>query len=167
MGRKRSFRLIIVSIIMGIIMMLSSVPAFASDADAVDVLMYNNINQLRAANGLNPLEFDSNLVGIAAIRSAEASIFWSHTRPSGERGVSMMDINKWRGENLSYVTFTGYYGTEQEQQNAANVMFNNLCNSPTHLNNMIFASYTKVGISTTKTQTPTGTKLTTAYMFSN
>ena len=117
--------------------------------------------------GRSPLAYDENLADIATIRAGEASILWSHTRPNGERGVSMIDPHKWRGENLSYVVCSYYDGSDAVQEQAAGIMFTNLCNSPSHLENMTFGSYTKVGIATAVSVVNGQTKLTTAYMFSN
>ena len=71
------------------------------------------------------------------------------------------------GENLSYVTFPDFNYSEEEQEEAAEVMFDNLVASPTHYDNMVFGSFTKVGIRTNVANTADGTRLTTAYLFSN
>ena len=146
---------------------IASVSAFASDANTVDSKMLSSINSLRAQNGLPALTVDSSLVAIAETRSDEAAVLWSHTRPNGGKGADMISHNKWRGENLSYVTYSNYNGSDSEQASAADLMFKNLCNSPSHYDNMVFSSYTKIGIATSVTQTGSGTKVTTAYMFSN
>ncbi len=146
---------------------VASVSAFASDANTVDSKMLESINSLRAQNGLPALSVDSSLVAIAETRSDEAAVLWSHTRPGGGSGADMISHNKWRGENLSYVTYSNYSGSDSEQASAADLMFRSLCNSPTHYDNMVFSSYTKIGIATSVTETGNGTKVTTAYMFSN
>ena len=146
---------------------LGTVSAFASDASTVDSKMLSSINNLRAENGLPALTLDSSLVSIAETRSDEAAVLWSHTRPGGGKGADMISHDKWRGENLSYVTYSNYNGSDSEQASAAELMFTNLCNSPSHYDNMVFSSYTKIGIATSVTQTASGTKVTTAYMFSN
>ena len=76
-------------------------------------------------------------------------------------------LNSWRGENLSYVTYPEFGYTQAEQMAAADVMFDNLVASPTHYDNMVFGSFTKIGIRTSVLGTGDGTRLTTAYMFSS
>ncbi len=127
------------------------------DTGALNSAMLNSINQLRASRGVGPLTIDSSLVTIANVRSQEASVKWSHTRPDGTQGADMIAANKWRGENLSYVT-----GTEDVGE-ASKIMFDNLVASPTHYDNMVFNQFTRIGIST---YVANG-KITVAYMFSS
>ena len=161
------FKSLSVLFIAGFFIAIASVNALASDATTIDSQMLASINELRAQNGLSALTLDSNLVSIAETRSEEASVLWSHTRPNGGKGADMISHDKWRGENLSYVTYSNYSGSDSEQSSAASLMFKNLCNSPSHYDNMVFSSYTKIGIATSVSQTDGGTKVTTAYMFSN
>ncbi len=138
--------------------MLFSVNAFgAVDTNALNNKMLSSINGLRASLGLQALSMDSSLVSIANIRSQEASSKWSHTRPNGTQGADMIPPDKWRGENLSYVT-----GTEDVAE-ASKIMFDNLVASPTHYDNMVFNQFTKIGISS---YVENG-KITVAYMFSS
>lgn len=134
---------------------------------ALNSRLLQDINELRASVGLSALTMDGDLLAIAAVRSGEASALWSHTRPDGTQGCDMISANKWRGENLSYVKYAAFNGTDGEQVTAADYMFANLKASPTHYDNMVFGSFTKIGIHTTKTTDGSGVKLTTAYMFSN
>ncbi|SKB97357.1 Uncharacterized conserved protein YkwD, contains CAP (CSP/antigen 5/PR1) domain [Lachnospiraceae bacterium] len=129
--------------------------------------LLDDINALRKSKGLKALTMDSTLVSIADTRSAEASKKWSHERPNGEDGISMIDPKLWRGENLSYVLYPGYDGSDEDQDAAAEEMFDNLVASPTHYDNMVFGNFTKIGIATDITETEEGTKITTAYMFSS
>ncbi len=129
--------------------------------------LLSEINSLRASKGLGELKMDSTLVSIAGTRSEEASEKWSHERPNGEQGIDMIDSTRWRGENLSYVVYPGYEGSEKEQDKVVEKMFDSLVASPTHYDNMVFGNFTKIGIATDITETSEGTKLTTAYMFSN
>ena len=130
-------------------------------------LMLKKMNDLRKTKKVSDLATDSTLNSYAATRAEEASEKWSHTRPDGSQGCDMIPATKWRGENLSYVIFPKFNYTEKEQQQAADVMYNNLVASPTHYDNMVFKSFTKVGIRTYVSETSEGVKLTTAYMFSN
>ena len=129
--------------------------------------LLSEINSLRASKGLGELKMDSTLVSIAGTRSEEASEKWSHERPNGEQGIDMIDSTRWRGENLSYVVYPGYEGSEKEQDKVVEKMFDSLVASPTHYDNMVFGNFTKIGIATDISETSEGTKLTTAYMFSN
>ena len=138
--------------------MLFSVNAFAAvDTNALNASMLTSINQLRASLGEGALVVDSSLVSIANVRSQEASVKWSHTRPNGTQGADMISANKWRGENLSYIT-----GTEDVSE-ASRIMFDNLVASPTHYDNMVFGQFTRIGISS---YVENG-KITVAYMFSS
>ncbi|MBQ4481730.1 MAG: CAP domain-containing protein [Lachnospiraceae bacterium] len=138
-----------------------------SNVSILNNLMLQKMNSLRASQGAGALSLDPTLNSYAATRSVEATTKWSHTRPNGAQGCDMIPANKWRGENLSYVTFPDFAYTKEEQEQAANIMFDNLVASPTHYDNMIFGSFTKVGIRTNVAQTGDGTRLTTAYLFSN
>lgn len=161
------FKSIIVAILATVLVIASTSNTTASGAASVDSVMLSKINSLRAQNGLAALTLDASLCAFAETRSVEAATKWSHTRPDGSQGADMIPHNKWRGENLSYVTYSGYTGSGAEQTSAADLMYTNLCNSPTHLDNMLFGQFTKIGIATSVVQTPSGTRLTTAYMFSN
>ena len=135
--------------------------------DTTNNWYYDQKNEKVYPGELKPLTYDYGLEAIAMQRAAEIALSFSHTRPNGERGVSMIDPHKWRGENLSYVVCSYYDGSDAVQEQAAGIMFTNLCNSPSHLENMTFGSYTKVGIATAVSVVNGQTKLTTAYMFSN
>ena len=140
---------------------------YAADTTVVDNQMLAKINALRASQGLAALTIDPSLTSIAEIRADEASVKWSHTRPNGAQGVDMISSDKWRGENLSYVNYPGYTGSADEQNESADIMFDSLVASPTHYDNMVFDQFTKIGIATSVKNTAEGTRLTTAYMFSN
>ena len=139
----------------------------SSNVNILNGLMLEKMNELRASVGVGPLEIDPTLNTYAATRSVEATTKWSHTRPNGAQGCDMIPSNKWRGENLSYVICPGFGFSEEEQQEAAKIMFDNLVASPTHYDNMTYGNFTKVGIRTNVADTGDGTKLTTAYLFSN
>ena len=139
----------------------------ASDAPSVDSQMLASINNLRTARGLGALSVDPVLSSIAETRAKEASSVWSHTRPNGTQGADMIDRTKWRGENLSYVVVSNFDGSASISAAAASTMFSKLCASPTHFDNMVFSNFTKIGIATFAAPTAGGTKITTAYMFSN
>lgn len=137
------------------------------NVNQLDNLMLNKMNALRSSVGVGPLAIDQTLNSYAATRAVEATSKWSHTRPNGSQGCDMIPANKWRGENLSYVICPGFSYSESEQEEAADIMFENLVASPTHYDNMTYGNFTKVGIRTNVAETGDGTKLTTAYLFSN
>lgn len=105
-----------------------------------ELQLVKEINNLRAKNGLTPLVMDKTLNSVAAVRSEECSQMWSHTRPNGKQGVDAIPGNVWKGENLSMME-----GSADEYTTAE--MFHMLCESPTHLDNMLFNEFTRVGIS--------------------
>ena len=139
----------------------------SSNVNILNNLMLDKMNDLRASVGVGSLSIDTTLNSYAATRSVEATTKWSHTRPNGAQGCDMIPGNKWRGENLSYVTFPDFGYSEGEQEEAADIMFDNLVASPTHYDNMTFKDFTKVGIRTNVANTGDGVRLTTAYLFSN
>ncbi len=110
---------------------------------------------------------DDSLISVAKVRAQEASTTWSHTRPNGTQGIMMLPSDKWRGENLAYVQYGSFTYTQEEQQKAEALMFENLKASPTHYANMVHNKFTKIGIYTYVSQTGNGYRLTTAFMFTN
>ena len=139
----------------------------SNNVSILNNLMLDKMNGLRASVGVGSLSIDPTLNTYAATRSVEATTKWSHTRPNGAQGCNMIPANKWRGENLSYVIMPGFGYSEEEQAQAADIMFDNLVASPTHYDNMTYGGFTKVGIRTNVADTGSGVKLTTAYLFSN
>ncbi|MEG1848535.1 MAG: CAP domain-containing protein [Clostridium sp.] len=133
----------------------------------VNSILLDDINALRTQNNLPALTQDLTLNSYAAIRAQEAATTWSHTRPDGTQGCNLISADKYRGENLSYVTYSEFGFTEAEQAEAASIMYDALAASPGHYANMVNAAYTQIGIYTYTTQTESGVKLTVAYMFSN
>lgn len=158
---------ILIAVVFAIHPVSAEAAAPVQDVTQLNAQLLNDINSLRASQGLPGLTLDAGLTAIAATRSQEASTVWSHTRPNGQQGISMLPSDKWRGENLSYVQYGSFTFTPSEQSSAASLMFANLKASPTHYKNMVFNNFTKIGIATTATNTASGIKLTTAYMFTN
>lgn len=135
-----------------------------SKEEEITSLLYGYINDLRTSVGVGTLSKDDSLVNIASIRANEASSYWSHTRPNGENSLDMLPRDKWAGENLSYLSV---YKDMTDAEGIAKQMFNSLVNSPSHYENMVFGTFTKIGISTYKTEEGSQTKYTSAYIFSN
>lgn len=163
---KKLYKILIICVLAMMIIPAANVYA-SEDVSLVNRQFLNDINNLRASQGLEALSMDASLVNIAQVRAQEASTTWSHTRPNGKQGITMLPADKWRGENLAYVQYGSFTYTQQEQVAAEKLMFENLKASPTHYKNMVFENFTKIGICTYVSQTGSGYKLTTAFMFSN
>lgn len=61
--------------------------------------VFDLINDIRKEEGLNTLEWNSDLYDVAKIRAEEASVFWSHTRPDGSEWYTVS--KSVHGENLA------------------------------------------------------------------
>ncbi len=107
------------------------------------------VNQLRIDNNRLPLTVgSSSLQQVAAIRAAEASVLWSHTRPTDDKTCDqwsdLFDALGVRpshtfGENLAY----NNYSTGQAVQEA----MEGLVASDGHLINMLNQDFTHIAIS--------------------
>lgn len=95
---------------------------------------YNLVNERREQAGLEPLVWDSNLEGTSDVRAKECSQSFSHTRPNGSAWYTV-NSQIMGGENLAY----GY-------ENAADVL-NGWMDSPTHRENILYPTFTKISIS--------------------
>ena len=90
------------------------------------------VNKERAANGLSPLKMDKGLLDTAMYRAAETSLYFDHVRPNGD--ICYAANRKMRGENIA-----------AGQTDAENVM-KSWMNSSGHKANILYSSYTSVGI---------------------
>lgn len=63
-------------------------------------LLFNKLNNIRMANGLDPLVYSDILSHDADIRAEESSVSFSHTRPDKTEWYTV-DIDHMYGENLS------------------------------------------------------------------
>ena len=131
-------------------------PHASSDTEYIEYALYNDINTMRKSSGLKPLEMDEGLTELAKIRAIEASKNWSHKRPNGQDGTSLIPGTSWKGENLSFVEHA------RDADTAVDVQFSDLCASTAHLGNMLLDVYTKVGIAS---YVDADGKITTAYLF--
>lgn len=95
---------------------------------------YNLVNEQRAAAGLSALTWDSSLETTSSVRAQECSQSFSHTRPNG-RPWYTVNSAVMGGENLAY----GF--------NDANSALNAWMNSPTHRENVLYPTFTKIAIS--------------------
>lgn len=157
-----------VMIFSGAIAPFTTIQAHAMEqTQTMDSKLLSDINQLRAEQGLSALTLDTSLNDIAEIRSNEIIHNWSHTRPDGTSGCDMISEDNYRGENLSYISYDDFDFSASDQTDAADSIFSSLKDSPAHYDNMVNSNYTKIGISTSVSQTNSGVSLFTAYMFSN
>lgn len=107
---------------------------------ANEVLQYTN--QLRTSNGLKALKTDSKLTVAAQERAKELAVKYSHFRPNGEAGPSIVD--KYypsvgsEGENIQMGHGTGY--------DDATSIYNAWLNSPGHKAGMLSSVSNYVGI---------------------
>ena len=164
---KRFLKLLKIALLVLVISLIAPLSIMAEDTSTVNSKFLSDINALRASKGLGSLSIDQSLVSVAKVRAQEASTTWSHTRPNGTQGIAMLPKDKWRGENLAYVQYGTFTFTPSEQQGAEELMFANLKASPTHYANMVHKDFTKIGIYTYVSQTGSGYKLTTAFMFTS
>lgn len=95
---------------------------------------YNLVNEQRAAVGLAALTWDSNLESTASVRAQEAFVSFSHTRPNG-RPWYTVNSAIMGGENLAF----GF--------NDAGSALSAWMNSPTHKENILYPTFTKIAIS--------------------
>lgn len=95
---------------------------------------YNLVNEEREAAGLGTLVWDSNLESTSDVRARECSQSFSHTRPNNQPWYTV-NSDIMGGENLAF----GY-------DNAQEVV-EGWMNSPTHRENILYPTFTKVSIS--------------------
>ncbi|MCR4922962.1 MAG: CAP domain-containing protein [Lachnospiraceae bacterium] len=95
---------------------------------------YNLVNEQREAAGLGTLSWDSDLETTSVVRAREISEKFSHTRPNGSQWYTI-NSKIMGGENLAY----GY--------NNADEVLEGWMDSPTHRENILYATFTKVAIS--------------------
>ena len=97
---------------------------------------YTELNKYRKAAGKKALKQDKQLVKVAKIRAEEMakSGKFSHTRPNGKSGLTLIKGNIYKGENIAMGQRTG------KQVSTA------WYNSKGHKKNMLKKQYKKVGI---------------------
>ena len=91
------------------------------------------VNAQRAAAGVGALVVNDGLNQAAAVRAAEASVKFSHTRPNGQDWWTVNSAIMW-GENLAML------------YNTADSVVTAWMNSPTHAANIMNPAFTKVGV---------------------
>lgn len=119
-------------------------PNLVSDGDevAMQSLVVNCINQVRAQNGLNALIYDNRIDNYSHVRAEETTRYWSHTRPNGQLGYASVPGYKYAGENLAYVQ----YDYKPSSAEVATALVASWVNSPAHYSNIVWsdANYTSV-----------------------
>ena len=80
------------------------------------------------------MKVDANLEKVAQTRAKELVTLYSHKRPNGESGLTLIKGNLYKGENIA-----------MGQKTCAAVM-SAWFNSASHKANMLGANYTKVGV---------------------
>lgn len=94
------------------------------------------VNKERAANGLEPLTMDQELLKVANLRSAEVKFYFSHTRPDGSDCFTAIPktYKMACGENIAI-----------GQKSAADVM-ESWMTSTGHRENILGAKYKSIGV---------------------
>lgn len=95
---------------------------------------FDQINAIRANNGLSSYAWSNGLEQAADVRAVEAVSAWSHTRPDGS-DYWTVNANIVYGENLA----KGFFGADSAVQG--------WMNSPTHKANILDAGFRTAGIS--------------------
>lgn len=71
---------------------------------SLDRAVAEEVNARRAEAGLEPLTLDPRLCAIASVRAWELTLVWSHCRPDGSDGLTVLDqygySHGWAAENL-------------------------------------------------------------------
>jgi len=129
----KTLRQILFFMVMAAIVFSAS-PAFASSLES-DVLYYVNIE--RAAAGVQPLSYNTDLAAGAAVRAQESSVYFAHQRPDGREVKSVLNgaSYSWFGENLAVSSV----------QNAQKIV-RAWMGSPTHRANLLNRHFTQMGL---------------------
>ncbi len=124
----------------GTVKISNSTSEAASSGDFADyaeeVLYY--VNKARKIYGLDPLVLDEKLCEAAEIRAKEIKKDFSHTRPNGKRGLSVIGqvgvLFRAAGENLGH------------NQRSGESVVSAWLNSEDHRENILSERYSKMGI---------------------
>ena len=103
-------------------------------AEAMSVLAYTNA--YRSEAGAGSLQMDRDLMEIAMNRAAECALYYSHTRPNGEKCYSISDLwdSTGAGENIA------------AGQETAEEVSMGWKNSSGHYANMINSNFKSIGV---------------------
>lgn len=108
-------------------------------AAAIEAVEY--LNQLRREAGLHDLVMDENLVESAITRASECSIYYSHTRPSGESYLTACPSGS--RYQSSFYSENILWGTAKVSPQRATQTWRD---SPLHYANMMDKNHQSVGI---------------------
>ena len=112
--------------------------ATAQTLDGLAAELLKQINQKRTANGVSTLSYSADLQASADIRAKESVQNFSHLRPDGRGCETAVTVDYTvTGENLIQVT---------SEFATADIMMDTWMNSPTHRNNILLASFTKMAV---------------------
>lgn len=123
------------------------------------------VNDERAKAGASPLTPDKGLMEAAMLRASELAVYYSHTRPNGERGIGiirgMYDSAGHVGENIAmnYISTDEYDFTAQEVMDA-------WVNSAGHYANIIEGDYGHIGVGCFEVENCRGTLTCWVQLFS-
>ena len=124
-----------------VVMEQSSAAQTLATAQAIDGLaaeLLKQINQKRTANGFSTLSYSADLQASADIRAKESIQNFSHLRPDGRGCETAVTVDYTvTGENLIQVT---------SEFATADIMMDTWMNSPTHRNNILLPSFTKMAV---------------------
>ena len=95
---------------------------------------YTTLNTYRKNAKVGAVKVDANLEKVAQTRAKELVTLYSHKRPNGESGLTLIKGNLYKGENIA-----------MGQKTCAAVM-SAWFNSASHKANMLGKNYTKVGV---------------------
>ena len=110
----------------------------ALSLDNLAAELLKQINQKRTANGLSMLSYSADLQASADIRAKESVKNFSHLRPDGRGCETAVTVDYTvTGENLIQVT---------SEFATADIMMDTWMNSPTHRNNILLPSFTKMAV---------------------
>ena len=110
----------------------------ALSLDNLAAELLKQINQKRTANGLSMLSYSADLQASADIRAKESVQNFSHLRPDGRSCETAVTVDyAVTGENLIQVT---------NEFATADIMVDTWMNSPSHRNNILLSSFTKMAV---------------------
>ena len=112
--------------------------ATAQALDGLAAELLKQINQKRTANGLSALSYSADLQASADIRAKESVQNFSHLRPDG-RGCETAVTVDYTVTDENLIQVTSEFAT-------ADIMMDTWMNSPTHRNNILLASFTKMAV---------------------
>ena len=115
---------------------MTGVKTHAAEPVAVESVLLQDINNVRALHGLQPLSLDDTLNAGAHVRAGEIMSCFSHTRPDGTPWYTV-DYDHIYGETLG----RGYTRTSDGAHNIVSMWMN----SPSHASLLLQHDYRTVG----------------------